>query len=214
MAVVVVTDTFIIAAPTAEKKTDYLKVSEIAVATVNIPGGIVNGMKPGPVLCISGEVHGTEYSSIDAVIPVLRQTDPSKLSVTLLLSRFQNMTAFETQGPQGGMSTTFQCPIDGINLNRIFPSNRDGTMDYQIAVAFMSQIASKPDCYTACHGGDLNEELVYRSRGIRRRRERIITEVLAASFDCEALSITRVGGGSIEAASKMGQTVYRDGTSM
>jgi hypothetical protein len=197
-----------IKAARGEKKIGYVKVGETAVATINIPLAIVNGVKLGPVLCISGGVHGAEYSSIEAVIRVLRQSDPSKLSGTLLIVPVLNMTAFETRGPQGGMSTPFQCPIDGINLNRIFPGNPDGTTGYQIAAAFMSQIASKADYYIDCHGGDVNEELtsyVIAAESGDAERDRITREVLAASFDCEVLSITRAGGGSIEAAAKMGK---------
>jgi len=191
-----------------EKKTGYVTVGETAVATINIPLAIVNGVRPGPVLCISGGVHGAEYSSIEAVIRVLRESDPSKLSGTLLIVPVLNMTSFETRGPQGGMSTGFQCPIDGINLNRIFPGNPDGTMGYQIAAVFMSQIVSRADYYIDCHGGDLNEELssyVIVSESGDAERDRASREALAASFDCEILSISRAGGGSIDAAAKMGK---------
>jgi predicted deacylase len=197
-----------IKAARGEKKTGYVKVGETAVATINIPLAIVNGVKPGPVLCLSGGVHGAEYSSIEAVIRVLRQLDPSKLSGTLLIVPVLNMTAFETRGAQGGMSTPFQCPIDGMNLNRIFPGNPEGSMSYQIAAAFMSQIVSKADYYIDCHGGDLNEELtsyIVAAESGDAEKDRITKEVLAASFDCDVLSITHTRGGSIEAAAKMGK---------
>jgi predicted deacylase len=191
-----------------EKRTGHLKVGETAVGAVNIPVAIVNGIREGPVLCISGGVHGAEYSSIEAVIRLLRQADPSKLSGTLIVVPVLNMPAFETRGPQGGMSTPFQCPIDGINLNRIFPGNPDGTMGYQIAAAFTGQIIPKAHYYIDCHGGDLNEELtsyVVAAESGDVEMDRTVREVLAASFDCEVLSITQAGGGSIEAASKLGK---------
>ena len=190
-----------------EKKTGYVNVGETSVATVKIPLAIVNGAKPGPVLCISGGVHGAEYSSIEAVIRVLRQSDASKLNGTLLIVPVLNMAAFETRGPQGGMSTGFQSPIDGINPNRIFPGNPDGSICYQIAATFMSQIVSKADYYIDCHGGDLNEELgpsyVVLAESGDKELDRTNREVLAASFDSEIISITRTGGSSVEAATKM-----------
>jgi predicted deacylase len=191
-----------------QKRTGYLKVGETAIGSVNIPVAIVNGIRDGSVLCISGGVHGAEYSSIEAVIRILRQTDPSTLSGTLIVVPVLNMPAFETRGPQGGISTSFQCPIDGINLNRIFPGNPDGTMGYQIAAAFTGQIISKAQYYIDCHGGDLNEELtsyVVVAESGKVELDRTIREVLAASFECEVLSIMRAGGGSIEYASKLGK---------
>ena len=143
-----------------EKKTGYLSVGETAVASVLIPIAIVKGTKPGPTLCISGGVHGYEYSSIEAVIRMVKETDPAKLSGTLLAVPVLNMAAFEARGPQGGVSTAFQNPLDNININRIFPGNPEGTMSYQIAAAFMTNVISKADYFIDCHGGDLNEELV------------------------------------------------------
>lgn len=197
-----------IEAQRGERKTGYVKVGETAVANVVIPLAIINGAKPGLTLCISGGVHGAEYSSIEAVQRILRQADPSKLNGALLVVPVVNMAGFETRGPQGGMSTPFQNPIDNLNLNRIFPGNPEGSMSYQIAATFMSQIVARADYFIDCHGGDLNEELTSYIVAVESgdaERDRITREVLAASFDCTVLSIARVGGGSIEAASKMGK---------
>jgi len=191
----------------SEKKTGYLDVGETAIGMVQIPLVIVNGAKPGPALCVSGGVHGYEYSSIEAVNQLIRQSDPSKLNGTLIIVPVLNMAGFETRGPQGGQSTPFQNPIDSINLNRIFPGNPDGTMSYQIAAAFMSKIVSKAEYYVDCHGGDLNEELtsyIIVAQTGDPNKDRAARDVLAASFDCDFISISAGGGGSIEAAAKMG----------
>ena len=193
-------------APRGEKKSGYLEVGETAVATVSIPLVIINGTEPGPVLCISGGVHGYEYSSIEAANRLIRQSDPSKLSGTLIIVPVLNMAGFETRGPQGGQSTPFQNPIDCINLNRIFPGNPDGTMSYQIAAAFMSNIVSKAQYYIDCHSGDVNEDLtsyVVVAKTGNPEKDRIV-EVLAAAFDCDFIAISSTGGGSINAAASMG----------
>ncbi|MGD0177626.1 MAG: succinylglutamate desuccinylase/aspartoacylase family protein [Candidatus Bathyarchaeia archaeon] len=191
-----------------EKKTGYLNVGETAVGIVQIPVAIINGAKLGPVLCISGGVHGSEYSSIEAVIRVISQTDPSRLAGKLIVIPVLNMAGFETRGPQGGHSTPFQNPIDCINLNRIFPGNPEGTMSYQIAAAF-TNIVSKADYYVDCHGGDLNEELtshVVVAQSGDVRNDKLAQELLAASFDCDFQYVhaTSNGGGSIDAAAKIG----------
>ena len=147
-------------ARSGERKTGYLLVGETAIAPVQMPVAIINGVEPGPTLCISGGVHGFEYSSIAAVMRIIRETDPATLKGASVAVPVVNMTGFEARGPQGGISTAFQCPIDGININRVMPGNPDGSMGYQIAAAFMSKVVSKADCLIDCHGGDLNEELV------------------------------------------------------
>jgi predicted deacylase len=190
-----------------EKKTGYLVVGETPVQTVRIPLAIVNGAKPGPTLCVSGGVHGCEYTSVEAVIRTIRDTDPAALSGRLLAVPVLNMTGFETRGPQGGISTPFQCPIDSLNLNRVFPGNPDGTMSYQIAAAFMSKIVSRADYYIDCHGGDLNEELIPLVVVVPGDKEqnRIAKEILAASFDCDFIIEDPLPGGSHAAATALGK---------
>jgi hypothetical protein len=182
-----------------EKKTGYLKVSETAVAPVLLPIAIVNGSRPGPTLCISGGVHGTEYSTIDGVIRVLRHIDPGKLSGKLLVVPVMNMAGFDPWGPQGGISTPFQNPIDCMNMNRVFPGNPEGTMSYQIAAAFVSQILSKANYYMDGHGGDVNEELysyiIVQKTG-DAEKDRIAMDLMAASFDCDSVKIAEGGRGS------------------
>ena len=188
-----------------ERKTGYIEVGETAIERIRIPLVIINGSKPGPTLCITGGVHGCEYSSIEAVIRISKQIEPGRLAGTLLIVPILNMAGFEARGPQGGMSTPFQNPIDSLNLNRIFPGNPDGTMSYQIAAAFMSQVVSKADYFVDCHGGDLNEELssyVIAAQVGDAEKDRIAREVLAGSFECDFITLSSSGGGSIEAASK------------
>ncbi len=191
-----------------EKKTGYMDVCETSVSKVQIPVAIINGAKAGPTVCISGGVHGYEYSSILAVIRVIRQIEPSKLSGALIIVPVLNMAGFEARGPQGGQSTPFQNPIDAINLNRIFPGNPDGTVSYQIAAAFMSKIASRAEYYIDCHGGDLNEELtsyIGVAQSGNKEKDNLAKDTLAASFNAEFISLSYGGGGSsIDAAAKMG----------
>ena len=196
-----------IEARSGEKKTGYLLVGETAVASVQIPVAVINGAKPGPTLCISGGVHGFEYSSIIAVMRIIRETDPATLKGTLVAVPVVNMPAFEARGPQGGISTAFQCPIDGININRIMPGNPDGSMGYQIAAAFMSRVVSKADYLIDCHGGDLNEELVpfvVIAPG-NGGPNKIARDILAPSFATEFVIEEELVGGTHGSALALGK---------
>lgn len=190
-----------------EKKTGYLEVGETAVSKVRIPLAIVNGINSGPTLCITGGVHGSEYSGIEAVIRIFRQTEPAKLSGTLLTVPVYNMAALETRGPQGGMGTPHHYPMDSLNPNRVFPGNPEGSMSYQLAAAFMSQIMAKADYCIDCHGGDLNEDIAPFALIVETGKletDMVAKEVLAASFDCYIL-LSMHSGGIIDAASKLGK---------
>jgi hypothetical protein len=191
------------------KETGFLPVGETLAMEVKLPVVLIHGVKNGPVLCVSAGVHGYEYSSIEAVQQLIRLIEPAKLRGTLIVVPVVNMPGFETRGPQGGMSTPFQCPIDAINLNRIFPGNPEGTMSYQITAAFMSKIVSRAQYYIDCHGGDLNEELTSHiavSKTGDMEKDRLAEEMLVASFDCDFM-FTRessTGSASIDAAARMG----------
>jgi hypothetical protein len=195
-----------IEARSGEKKTGYLLVGETSVAPVRLPIAIINGAQPGPTLCISGGVHGFEHTSIEAVIRMIRQTNPATLKGTLLAVPIVNMAGFEARGPQGGISTAFQSPIDGININRIMPGNPDGSMSYQIAAALMSKVVSKAEYYIDCHGGDLNEELVPFVVIASGERMESAKQILAASFPCDYVIEESFPGGSHAAAGALGKT--------
>lgn len=192
-----------------EKKSGFLRVGETPVGVVEIPLTIVNGTSDGPVLCISGGVHGCEYSSVEAAVRIAHQTEAEKLAGTLLVVPVLNVAGFETRGPQGGQSTPFMNPIDALNMNRIFPGNPEGTMSYQIVAGFMNSIISKANYYIDCHGGDLNEELTPHmvvTRTGNAEKDQLIEDVLVSSFDCDFRyqHSSPTGPGSIDAAARMG----------
>lgn len=190
------------------KETGFLPVGETLAMEVKIPVVLIHGVKNGPVLCVSAGVHGYEYSSIEAVQQLIRLIEPAKLRGTLIVVPVVNMPGFETRGAQGGMSTPFQCPIDAINLNRIFPGNSEGTMSYKIAHDLMDKVVSKADYYIDCHGGDLNEELspyVIAAETGDKEKARETLEILAVSYSTDLVTISQTPGSSVSAAAQIGK---------
>jgi len=190
------------------KQIGFLRVGETTIMEVKLPVVVMHGVRDGPVLCVSAGVHAFEYSSIEAIQRLLKLIDPSKVSGTLIVVPVVNTPAFESRGPQGGWSTPYQCPIDGINLNRIFPGNPEGTMGYQIAHVFINKVVSKTDYYIDCHGGDLNEDLspyVIAAQSGDEEKDRKALEILAASYDTDLVSLSKTAGGSENAAAQLGK---------
>ena len=169
----------------------FISVTETATTNVIMPIAIINGSRPGPKICITVGIHGAEYSSIEAVIRVINKVNPKDLAGILIAIPIVNLTAFESRGPQGGLSTAFQCPIDAININRIFPGHKDGSASHRIAYVLLNQVIGKSDYYLDFHGGDLCEELVDHviipKTGIEKV-DNISREILAQSFNCEIVT--------------------------
>jgi predicted deacylase len=64
-----------------------------------------------------------------------------------------NMPAFRAR-------SIYVSPLDGLNLNRVFPGKADGTVSEQLALWLFENLIEQADYYVDLHGGDLIEALV------------------------------------------------------
>jgi predicted deacylase len=177
------------------KKTGFISVTETATSRVEMPVVIINGSEPGPKVCLTAGVHGGEYAGIEAVIRAINTIKPEELSGIVYAIPIVNMTAFESRGPQGGLSTAFHCPIDRLNVNRVFPGHPDGTASHRIAYVLLNEVVAKCDYYMDFHGGDLCEDIFDHVIIPRTGMEEIdepCREILAPSFNCEMVSVTNL----------------------
>lgn len=112
----------------------------------------VTGARDGPRLCILGGIHGCEYSSIAAVIRVMRGLEPAQLAGSVVAVPIVNLPAFRTRTP-------FVSPPDGKNLNRCFPGDPNGTFSDQLAHHVFTELIEPSEALIDMHGGDLVEAL-------------------------------------------------------
>ena len=141
-----------IAAKRGAKQHGYLTVGETAMGPIQIPLVIVHGAKAGPTLCITAGVHAAEYPAIDAVLRTIVGLDPAVLSGTVIAVTVINTPMFRAR-------SGFVSPIDGLNLNRMFPGKADGTITEVMAHVLLTEIVARADFHIDCHGGDLPEIL-------------------------------------------------------
>ncbi|MBA2430961.1 MAG: succinylglutamate desuccinylase/aspartoacylase family protein [Chthoniobacterales bacterium] len=130
---------------------------------VTLPGSALNdeprpvvsitGAAPGPVLFVGSGVHGGEYPPIEAVIRLSRAIDPAHLSGTVILMPVLNLPAFWSR-------SMFVCPVDGVNPNRVFPGDVNGSYSEQMTHALIDEFVAHADAYLDLHGGDIPEALV------------------------------------------------------
>lgn len=120
--------------------------------TATIPLGIVEGARPGKTLGVIGGVHGTEYAAHDAVLEFWEGLDPQQTSGRILVVLIADTTAFTHK-------SAYVNPIDGKNLNRVWPGIADGTLTEVIAHAISSRVVAVSDAVIDVHGGEWDEAI-------------------------------------------------------
>jgi predicted deacylase len=118
-----------------------------------LPMWLVNGDANGPTLVVTGGVHAAEYASIAAALDLGRSLDAAALRGRVIVVPVMNMPSFTAR-------SIYVCPLDGKNLNRVFPGNAQGTASEQIAAWIFANVIAQADYYVDLHGGDLIEALV------------------------------------------------------
>lgn len=121
-------------------------------AATEIPVSVIHGAEPGPVLGLIAGNHGYEYPPILALQRLRARIDPGKLRGTVLLVHVANLPSFLGR-------TVYVSPVDGQNLNRMYPGKKDGTVSQRIAHAITTEVIAKSDYVVDLHAGDGNESL-------------------------------------------------------
>ena len=114
---------------------------------------LINGNADGPTLVVTAGIHGAEYASIAAALDFGRRLQPDALRGRVIIVPVVNMPAFQAR-------SIYVCPLDGVNLNRVFPGKADGSPTEQIADWVFQNVIKQADYYVDLHGGDLVEALV------------------------------------------------------
>lgn len=113
----------------------------------------IAGAQPGPVVFINGGMHGCEYPGIETVIRLANSISADELSGLLVLMPVVNLPSFWNRTP-------FVNPIDGLNPNRMFPGDPEGSYTEQLVNALTGEFIARADAYIDLHGGDMVEALV------------------------------------------------------
>jgi uncharacterized protein len=121
-------------------------------AALSIPVAVVHGAKPGPVLALVSGAHGTEYASIVALEKLIPAIDPAQLSGTVIIVPLLNVPSFTKVVPHLN-------PVDGKNMNRMYPGRMDGTQTDRASYLITSQVVERSDHVIDFHGGDIDESL-------------------------------------------------------
>lgn len=113
----------------------------------------ITGSQPGPAVFVNAGIHGAEYPAVQTVIELASALDSAQIRGTVVLMPVVNVPSFWER-------SMFVCPVDGKNLNRVFPGSPDGTFSEQLAHALMNAFILHADAHIDLHGGDMVEALV------------------------------------------------------
>lgn len=163
---------------------------------ITLPVCVIHGRKDGPVLFLSGAIHGDEINGVEIIRRILKSKAMNNLKGTLLAVPVVNIYGF--------INKTRYLP-DRRDLNRSFPGSETGSLASRMANVFLSEIVSR-----CTHGIDLHTAAIHRDNlpQIRALMDDPETQRIALAFSLPVILNTRIVEGSLrESAEKTGVSV-------
>ena len=120
-------------------------------ANVFIPTTVINN-GTGPTVLVLGGNHGDEYQGQIAIMKLARELTPEMVTGRLILIPSLNFPA--------ARAATRLSPIDGMNMNRAFPGNAEGSVTSQIAHYLTTVLFPMADVVIDIHSGGRSMEFV------------------------------------------------------
>jgi predicted deacylase len=121
--------------------------------TVELPIVVLHGARSGPRVAVTAGIHGAEYVSIAALRQLAMDLDPARVRGSLVAVLTANPAAFAARA-------IYVNPMDGTNLNRVFPGKADGSPTERLARWITDHVIAGSDVFVDMHCGDMNEALV------------------------------------------------------
>jgi predicted deacylase len=117
-----------------------------------VPYGVIEGTTNGPRAAVVAGVHGTELVTQDAVQALWQELTSEKVHGSVTVVFVADVLAAQAGSPAAN-------PVDGRNLNRVWPGSADGTYSERLAARLWSELLSQPDLVIDVHGGEWTEEV-------------------------------------------------------
>lgn len=117
-----------------------------------VPLYVACGSRPGKTIVAIGGTHGDEYEGPVGLKNLIQELDPGTItSGRLIVIPVLNVPAFEA-GERGS-------PLDGRNMNRVFPGDAQGTITERIARFVTDEVLAKADVVIDIHAGGKGFEI-------------------------------------------------------
>jgi len=175
--------------PAGTRETIDLPVAKLYTHTMlAMPLHVVNGKRDGPILFVSGAIHGDELNGVEIIRRLLKLPILKRLRGTLIAIPIVNVHGF--------LDRSRYLP-DRRDLNRSFPGHERGSLASRVANLFMEEIVGQ-----CTHGIDLHTGGLNRSNlpQIRANLDDEETARLAEAFGTPVLINANIRDGSLRQA--------------
>lgn len=146
---------------------------------------VVHGKRPGPVIFVSGSVHGDEIIGVEIARRLLNAVSVKRLAGTLLCVPIVNAYGF--------VAHQRYLP-DRRDLNRCFPGSANGSLAAQLAHHFTQEIIARCSIGIDIHSAGLHRENLPQ---IRISDSRPVAAELAQIFGAPAVIVSKLREGSL-----------------
>ncbi len=152
---------------------------------LSMPICVVRAKKPGPVIFVSGAVHGDEIIGPEIIKRLLVHKALKLKKGTLIAIPIVNVFGFNSRS---------RYLPDRRDLNRSFPGTSKGSLSSRIAHIFLNEVIKK-----CSHGIDLHSGAVHRANlpQIRACIDDEATELMATAFGAPVILNSKIRDGSI-----------------
>lgn len=158
--------------------------------SLTMPVQVINGRRKGPVLFVSGAVHGDEINGVEVIRRLLKSKGLKGLRGTLITIPVVNVYGFLNQS---------RYLPDRRDLNRCFPGSEQGSLAARLAHSFMTEVVSQ-----CTHGIDLHTAAIHRDNlpQIRADLSSPGVEEMARAFDAPVIVNSGLIEGSLRYAAQ------------
>ena len=125
--------------------------NESAYGTVTIPIAVFKNGR-GPTMLLTGGVHGDEYEGPVTLMNLVRELLVERIQGRVIVIPCLNLPAV--------LSGERCSPIDGLNMNRVFPGKRDGSITEVIAHYVCNVLLPMIDIQVDLHSGGKTLEYI------------------------------------------------------
>lgn len=192
--------------PPGERTNVSLPIADLYTATsLFMPLHIVCGRRAGPILFVSGAVHGDELNGVEIIRRLLKRKALASMRGTLLAVPIVNVHGFINQS---------RYLPDRRDLNRSFPGSPRGSIASRLAHTFLDQIVSKANYGIDLHTGALDRSNLPQIRG---NMDDAKTLELAKAFGAPVIVNSNIRDGSLRACAAefgMPMLIYEAGEAL
>jgi len=112
---------------------------------VNVFAHVIQGSGDGPNVYVRVATHGNELQGVEVCRRLAEEIEPSTLSGKLIVVPLQNPVAFRHRLRLN--------PIDGKDLDKLYPGRENGTATERLAYTLYSKLAADADVVIDLHSG-------------------------------------------------------------